>query len=218
MKHKRLFRMGIIVLFAMLFLSFPYAFAEEVEDYEITLSLSFGDRTGTFTGTLQNGLPEGYGVFEFHSPQGLAARYQGEFRAGEFHGQGDVFTENGNRHVGEFYNSHLHGVGRVYLDNEIWGWGTFVDGELWNGTRNLPLFGEVSVIEGRLQGIFLFFMLLFLFATAGFFLLFSSIRQFKKTVKLAAKPSSSPTNCPKCGAGNPAGERQCHSCKALLFS
>ena len=104
-------------------------------EYEITLPLSFGNRTGYFTGSLQNGLPYGHGIFEYLSPARITWRYEGEFAYGQFNGEGEFAGGNGERRVGIFYNSQLHGEGRIYQDGRLTAHGTFVDGELREGTR-----------------------------------------------------------------------------------
>lgn len=68
-----------------------------VENQEITISLKdYGDgsviehtRTGLYTGTLINGIPEGEGYFEARNDAGDAWYYKGEFKNGTFNGQGE---------------------------------------------------------------------------------------------------------------------------------
>lgn len=71
---------------------------ETVEDKEITLSIkTFDDngidsipveRTGTFSGTLVDGIPSGEGSFTTKNPAGTTWTYTGNFSDGTFNGQG----------------------------------------------------------------------------------------------------------------------------------
>lgn len=213
---KRIFMLCAILFMLISYSS--YALAQDVHDYEITLPLSVGDRSGTFTGTLQNGLPEGQGIFEFHSPQGILWRYEGEFHAGQFHGFGDALAEDGDRFVGEFYNSRLHGEGRMYVGGEIWGWGVFVDGELWNGSRIISPFGEFQVTEGQTDGVRFTAILvgLILVGLFAFVFVIYCIRRSIKLVKLAREHSTSSITCKNCGALNPPEQQLCITCGTRL--
>lgn len=71
---------------------------ETVEDKEITISIkTFDDngidsvpieRTGTFSGTLVDGIPSGEGSFTTQNPAGTTWTYTGNFKNGTFNGQG----------------------------------------------------------------------------------------------------------------------------------
>ncbi len=71
---------------------------EEVENQEITLTLEVWDdnltstkeveRTGKYTGTLVDGIPNGKGKFETQNEAGDAWYYSGDFKDGRFEGQG----------------------------------------------------------------------------------------------------------------------------------
>ncbi|MCL2545576.1 MAG: hypothetical protein FWE06_00075 [Oscillospiraceae bacterium] len=99
-----------LLCMVLIFISIPLtaAAARMVEDYEMTVSFAFGDRTGIFSGMLdEDGLPQGFGRFESVNPSGLGWIYEGELVDGQLHGQGTITWENGDQEVGEFYNSLL---------------------------------------------------------------------------------------------------------------
>jgi len=123
-----------------------YLLSGVASDYDIALPLSFGNRRGQFTGNLENGLPQGNGIFEYVSPGGMRWRYEGEFVNGQFQGEGDFTAANNDRQVGTFYNSRLHGEGRLYTGGRLSASGIFVEGELWDGTqyRNINEADHVS--------------------------------------------------------------------------
>lgn len=62
-----------------------------VKNREITLNLSFGARTGKYSGTLNaEGLPEGTGTFTTTNSAGDSWTYTGEFVNGHFDGMGET--------------------------------------------------------------------------------------------------------------------------------
>ena len=109
--------------------------AESASDYEITLILSFGPRSGIYTGTLENDLPHGSGSFQFNAPSGVEWLYEGEFFNGHFQGQGTLTSNSGEKQTGSFHNDRLHGKGMRYINNQISEEGTFADGNLWSGKK-----------------------------------------------------------------------------------
>ena len=62
---------------------------------EITLDLSYGQRTGKYTGPLNElGLPEGQGSFTATNPNGTKWTYTGFFVNGHFEGEGETKWDN----------------------------------------------------------------------------------------------------------------------------
>jgi len=142
----------IVIFFALI----PFgAAAEVVSDYEIALVLSFGSRSGRYTGTFESDLPNGNGAFEFTSPGGVEWLYEGEFVNGHFQGQGVLTSDSGEKQTGSFHNDRLHGKGTWYINNQISEEGTFVDGNLWNGKRYNYYNGEQdgwnNIEDGKIQ-------------------------------------------------------------------
>lgn len=89
---------SIIFILALFVVAASCGYATKtVENQEITISLKdYGDgnviehtRTGLYTGTLINGIPEGEGYFEAKNDAGEAWYYKGEFKDGTFNGQGE---------------------------------------------------------------------------------------------------------------------------------
>lgn len=75
-----------------------------VTDKEITLSMEVGERVGTYTGELLNGIPNGVGKFEAVNPAGVKWYYEGDFVNGEFTGQGVTIWDNGQIQRGTYEN------------------------------------------------------------------------------------------------------------------
>lgn len=216
---KRFGRVAILLalLFVFVGLIAPRTLAQEVQNHEMTLSMAIGERSGVFTGVLQDGLPMGIGTFEFHCPRGILWRYEGAFDAGDFHGDGDVVSEYGDRHVGTFYRSRLHGEGRIYNTGNLTHRGVFVQGELWDGTIYMPFFGVLAVVEGRSNGLIAVFAgLIFVFLAALGSVIFF-IRRAIRITRQAGKKIGTAMNCKKCGTLNAAGRERCSSCQRAFF-
>ena len=82
--------------------------ANSANNKEITLDLSFGSKTGTYTGTLNdNGLPEGQGAFTTTNSEGVKWTYTGEFVNGQFEGEGITEWEDGYYERGTYHESVL---------------------------------------------------------------------------------------------------------------
>lgn len=75
-------------------------------DGDLTLKLSFGEKTGRYKGDLVKGLPQGQGEFTSKSDDGSQWTYLGEWREGHFEGEGQIQHSNGDREVG-FYSKDM---------------------------------------------------------------------------------------------------------------
>ncbi len=75
-----------------------------VTDKEITLSMEVGERVGTYTGEMLNGIPNGVGKFETVNPEGVKWYYEGDFVDGTFTGQGVTVWETGKILRGTYEN------------------------------------------------------------------------------------------------------------------
>lgn len=70
---------------------------------KMTLKLSYGDRTGTYTGDLnEDGLPNGQGKFTSENTEGEKWTYEGEFKNGHFDGEGKTTWKNGSMEIGTY--------------------------------------------------------------------------------------------------------------------
>jgi|GEM_PF-2437671 len=82
--------------------------AQEVADMEITITIGDVQRTGLYTGTTKNGLPEGFGRFDAVNSEGEAWYYEGGFKNGLFDGEGKAAWEGGSLQKGIFRNGELY--------------------------------------------------------------------------------------------------------------
>lgn len=74
--------------------------SRDVVNETMTINFSFGERTGIFTGHLnENGLPDGYG--EFSTIGDNEWTYKGDFKNGHFHGHGKTVWEGEDYQVEE---------------------------------------------------------------------------------------------------------------------
>lgn len=75
---------------------------------EITLQLSYGDRTGTYSGeTNDAGLPHGQGEFTTTNESGDSWTYEGEFKNGHFDGEGKTTWKSGAMEYGTYKDDVL---------------------------------------------------------------------------------------------------------------
>ena len=74
---------------------------------EVTLELSFGSRTGTYTGDMVDGVPNGQGKFTTENDAGESWTYEGEFKNGHFEGEGKTTWDSGQVEVGTYKNDVL---------------------------------------------------------------------------------------------------------------
>lgn len=103
-------------------------------------ALKFKRREGKYVGFFVDGIYEGDGVLSEFGHQ-----YRGAFKAGQFHGLGDLVFPNGVRHCGTFNNGHYEGQGVEYtLDGSV-----FMEGN-WHDDRLLqPVDVEREVATQR---------------------------------------------------------------------
>lgn len=97
-------------------------------DEEMTLKFSFGDRKGVYTGSLKNGIPDGYGTFSSTTTEEKKWTYYGEWSDGHFNGNGISEWETGSKYLGDYSNDFMHGTGVYWYED-----GTFYSGEFKNG-------------------------------------------------------------------------------------
>ncbi len=70
---------------------------------EMTLNLSYGDRTGTYSGDVnEQGLPHGQGKFTSTNSEGEKWTYEGEFKNGHFDGEGKTTWKSGTMEIGTY--------------------------------------------------------------------------------------------------------------------
>ena len=74
---------------------------------EITLDLSFGERTGTYEGDMKDGIPHGNGKFSSENEDGDKWTYEGEFKNGHFEGKGTTTWDDGRKQTGTYVNDEI---------------------------------------------------------------------------------------------------------------
>ncbi|WP_230268241.1 hypothetical protein [Allobaculum fili] len=74
---------------------------------EMTLHLSYGDRTGVYSGDMKDGIPDGQGKFTSKNDEGESWTYTGTFKDGHFEGDGETVWKSGGREVGTYENDVL---------------------------------------------------------------------------------------------------------------
>jgi len=102
------------------------AAATVVTDLEITISFTFGDRTGTYTGEMRNGLPDGQGTFRSQNAAGTGWVYDGGWRQGHLYGEGSTLFDSGYSEAGWYEDDNLNGQGKQFQDERLIYEGGFV--------------------------------------------------------------------------------------------
>ncbi|MDR1329428.1 MAG: hypothetical protein LBK23_07500 [Oscillospiraceae bacterium] len=107
----------------------PAATPESVTDMDLTI----GPHTGKYTGTVLNGKPEGYGVYEYTTDDDddLVRTYTGDWKNGLRNGQGKLVYSDGEWYEGEWVDDKSHGQGK-YVHSD----GSWYEGEWANNEAN----------------------------------------------------------------------------------
>ncbi|MBR4068300.1 MAG: hypothetical protein IKK08_06715 [Clostridia bacterium] len=111
------------LLFVLMLVS-SYAHAEEnnrefAVKMEYTVYMIDVDRTGLYTGELQNGVPHGYGVFTAVNDSGVSWHYIGEWEKGVMQGEGGQYWDIGKVNVGSYRDNEFMGGTIVQPSEEI---------------------------------------------------------------------------------------------------
>lgn len=125
------------------------ALGEQVENVELTLDFSFGQRVGLYTGTMKDGLPDGEGSFTTENTEQQEWTYTGTWVAGHFEGQGASVWEDGWREEGTYANDVLNGTGAEYYSDALVRQGTYANdalvwGSIYTYTGILYYEGEAN--------------------------------------------------------------------------
>ena len=97
----------IICGILMILLLFSAALADSVTQQLYELIIDGESRIGKYTGELQKGIPEGYGVFVTTNPNGYSWHYIGNWKTGLMHGEGATYWEDGSIEIGEYEDGHF---------------------------------------------------------------------------------------------------------------
>ncbi|WP_414733297.1 hypothetical protein [Acetobacterium carbinolicum] len=122
--------------------------SESVKNQEITLALSFGEKTGTYNGQLVKGLPQGTGVFTVSNDAEVAWTYDGAWEQGHFQGMGETVWEDGFTQEGNYQNDLLNGPGQEYLDKKLLYDGNYTDNR-YDGQGTLYNYYGDIIYEGN---------------------------------------------------------------------
>lgn len=101
-----------------------------------------------WSGPCRDGVANGFGVVQWYSDGTPTQRYEGDIRAGKYHGRGKDIAADGFRYEGDWRNGKPHGKGRV-VDTS----GNSYEGDIVNGKRH----GKGTMIYatgGRYEGAF----------------------------------------------------------------
>lgn len=93
---------------------------EYVENLKLSISFSFGERTGFYSGSMLDGVPDGVGKFESSNGSGEMYTYIGEWKSGHFEGMGTSVFENGTLISGTYSNDYLNGNCIVVNNNSVY--------------------------------------------------------------------------------------------------
>lgn len=74
---------------------------------KITLNLAYGERTGTYSGEIVNGVPNGKGKFTTTNAEGGSWTYEGEFKNGHFEGEGKTTWKSGQVEIGTYKDDKI---------------------------------------------------------------------------------------------------------------
>ena len=83
-----------------------------VNNKEMTLTFSFGTKTGTYSGPVnKDGLPEGKGAFTSKNSEGESWTYTGDFVNGHFEGEGEASWPEANyKEIGQYHNDVIQPI------------------------------------------------------------------------------------------------------------
>ena len=103
MKEKLIVKRIIcILLFLAIFLT--TACADSVIRAPYDLNIGELSLSGQYTGEVENGIPDGFGVFEAISPNKTAFHYIGQWNNGMMNGEGATYWEDGSLEIGRYQN------------------------------------------------------------------------------------------------------------------
>ena len=97
----------LTVILTVILLLFSVAAAETVTQEDDELMLLDEPFIGKYTGEMENGLPEGYGIFVTSNPAGRNWHYIGYWEKGLMHGEGATYWEDGSLEIGTYREGRL---------------------------------------------------------------------------------------------------------------
>lgn len=82
-----------------------------VEDQEMTLGLKSGKKTGTYTGEVKDGTPNGTGTFTCKAKDDSGFTYSGQWKNGHINGYGFMEKQTGEKYVGSYKDDYVSDYG-----------------------------------------------------------------------------------------------------------
>ena len=96
----------LFILLSFMLLS-SLACAENAVRIPYDLSINELTLSGQYTGEIQNGLPEGFGVFEAICPNGTSCHYIGYWENGLMNGEGSIHWADGSLEIGNYKDGYF---------------------------------------------------------------------------------------------------------------
>lgn len=122
--------------------------SDNVTNKEMTLTFDFGEKTGTYTGELAAGLPQGNGTFTSENSDGVVWTYEGEWEKGHMQGNGETVWDNSFKENGTYQNDYLNGAGKEYWDDKLFYDGNYKN-STWDGQGTLTNYYGELVYSGN---------------------------------------------------------------------
>lgn len=89
-----------------------------IKNTKLTLTFSFGTRTGTYTGDINSqGTPNGTGTFVSKNDDGDSWTYTGDWVNGHWNGKGTTIWNGGQSYSGEYKDDNITGQGIYTLED-----------------------------------------------------------------------------------------------------
>jgi len=152
---KKVSAIAIMLVFSLFI--FGCGGPQKVTDKQMTLSLSYGDRSGIYTGEVnEQGIPNGKGKFATQNAEGAPWVYEGDFKNGHFEGQGRTTWPNDNEEQsGNYSNDNMNGQGKTIKNNTVTYEGNYENG-LPMVTPAAPMNTDVSYADWtyKVTGVF----------------------------------------------------------------
>lgn len=119
----------------------------KVENKEITLNFSNGERKGIYTGEIKEGIPQGAGTFKSQNDEEGNWTYTGEWKQGVMDGTGVCEWEDGRKYEGAYKGGLTDGDGKWYQDGRLLYSGTFSEGRLMKLNREVVKIADSEPIQ-----------------------------------------------------------------------
>ncbi len=103
---------------------------ERVVDMEFTITVNEGERTGTYSGEVIDGIPNGKGSFTAQNDGGTGWTYTGDFYDGQFDGNGRTEWDSGQWEEGYYIENEISDGETYSADDKLIYEGMFENGRI----------------------------------------------------------------------------------------